>query len=78
MALSVFVLADGVVHHTYSCYDRGTDALNTTWGLLTAPRRAATRAPVRTGRAVTTSTRRREGEPDRRAGRSSRNRRYAR
>lgn len=34
MALSVFVLADGVVYHTYSCYDRGTDALNTTWGLL--------------------------------------------
>jgi len=26
MALSVFVLADGVVYHTYSCYDRGTDA----------------------------------------------------
>ena len=34
MALSVFVLEDGVVYHTYTCYDRGTDALNTTWGLL--------------------------------------------
>lgn len=34
MALSVFALADGVVYHTYSCYDRGTDAPNTTWGLL--------------------------------------------
>ena len=34
MALSVFVLEDGVVYHTYSCYDRGTDALNATWQLL--------------------------------------------
>jgi predicted dithiol-disulfide oxidoreductase (DUF899 family) len=34
MALSVFVLDDGVVYHTYSCYDRGTDALNSVWGLL--------------------------------------------
>jgi predicted dithiol-disulfide oxidoreductase (DUF899 family) len=34
MALSCFVLSDGVVYHTYTCYDRGTDALNTTWGLL--------------------------------------------
>jgi predicted dithiol-disulfide oxidoreductase (DUF899 family) len=34
MALSVFALENGVVYHTYSCYDRGTDALNTTWGLL--------------------------------------------
>jgi predicted dithiol-disulfide oxidoreductase (DUF899 family) len=25
---------DGVVHHTYSAYDRGTDALNLTWQLL--------------------------------------------
>jgi len=24
----------GVVHHTYTCYDRGTDALNATWQLL--------------------------------------------
>lgn len=34
MALSVFVLEDGVVYHTYTCYDRGTDALNVTWQLL--------------------------------------------
>jgi predicted dithiol-disulfide oxidoreductase (DUF899 family) len=32
--LSAFVLEDGVVYHTYSTYDRGTDALNATWGLL--------------------------------------------
>ena len=32
--LSAFVLEDGVVYHTYSTYDRGTDALNTTWQLL--------------------------------------------
>ena len=34
MALSAFALEDGVVYHTYTCYDRGTDALNTAWGLL--------------------------------------------
>ncbi len=34
MALSVFALSDGVVYHTYSCYDRGTDVLNATWQLL--------------------------------------------
>ena len=34
MALSAFGLEDGVVYHTYSCYDRGTDALNPTWQLL--------------------------------------------
>ena len=34
MALSSFVLEDGLVYHTYTCYDRGTDALNTIWGLL--------------------------------------------
>src|SRR5438093_1258638 len=32
--LSAFVLEDGVVYHTYSCYDRGTDVLNATWQLL--------------------------------------------
>jgi predicted dithiol-disulfide oxidoreductase (DUF899 family) len=32
--LSAFALDDGVVHHTYSCYDRGTDVLNATWQLL--------------------------------------------
>jgi predicted dithiol-disulfide oxidoreductase (DUF899 family) len=37
--LSSFVLEDGVVYHTYSAYDRGTDALNATWQLLDrAPR----------------------------------------
>jgi predicted dithiol-disulfide oxidoreductase (DUF899 family) len=34
MALSAFALADGVVYHTYTCYDRGTDVLNPTWQLL--------------------------------------------
>ncbi len=34
MALSSFEIDDGVVYHTYTCYDRGTDALNTVWGLL--------------------------------------------
>ena len=34
MALSVFVLEDGVVLHTPTCYDRGTDVLNATWQLL--------------------------------------------
>ena len=34
MALSCFALQDGVVYHTYSTYDRGTDALNATWQLL--------------------------------------------
>jgi predicted dithiol-disulfide oxidoreductase (DUF899 family) len=32
--LSAFTLEDGVVYHTYSTYDRGTDALNATWQLL--------------------------------------------
>jgi predicted dithiol-disulfide oxidoreductase (DUF899 family) len=32
--LSAFALDDGVVYHTYSCYDRGTDVLNPTWQLL--------------------------------------------
>ncbi len=34
MGLSVFALEDGVVYHTYSCYDRGTDVLNLSWQLL--------------------------------------------
>jgi len=34
MALSAFALEDGVVFHTYSAYDRGTEALNPTWQLL--------------------------------------------
>jgi predicted dithiol-disulfide oxidoreductase (DUF899 family) len=37
--LSAFALEDGVVYHTYSTYDRGTDVLNATWQLLDrAPR----------------------------------------
>ena len=32
--LSAFALDDGVVWHTYSTYDRGTDVLNATWQLL--------------------------------------------
>jgi predicted dithiol-disulfide oxidoreductase (DUF899 family) len=32
--LSAFALEDGVVYHTYSTYDRGTDALNATWQVL--------------------------------------------
>jgi predicted dithiol-disulfide oxidoreductase (DUF899 family) len=39
MALSVFALEDGVVYHTYSAFDRGTDVLNPSWQLLDrAPR----------------------------------------
>jgi predicted dithiol-disulfide oxidoreductase (DUF899 family) len=35
----VFALEDGVVYHTYSAFDRGTDVLNPTWQLLDrAPR----------------------------------------
>jgi predicted dithiol-disulfide oxidoreductase (DUF899 family) len=34
MALSAFALEAGVVYHTYSTYDRGTDAINPTWQLL--------------------------------------------
>jgi len=37
--LSAFALEDGVVYHTYSAYDRGTDVLNVDWQLLDrAPR----------------------------------------
>jgi predicted dithiol-disulfide oxidoreductase (DUF899 family) len=32
--LSAFALEEGVVYHTYSTYDRGTDVLNVTWQLL--------------------------------------------
>ena len=39
MALSCFALQDGVVHHTCSTHDRGTEALNATRQLLDrAPR----------------------------------------
>ncbi|MGH3781746.1 MAG: DUF899 family protein, partial [Pseudonocardiaceae bacterium] len=30
MALSIFTIEDGIVYHTYSTYDRGTEALNAT------------------------------------------------
>jgi predicted dithiol-disulfide oxidoreductase (DUF899 family) len=32
--LSTFALEDGIVYHTYSCYDRVTDVLSATWQLL--------------------------------------------
>jgi predicted dithiol-disulfide oxidoreductase (DUF899 family) len=32
--MSAFALEGGVVYHTYSTYDRGTDVLNATWQLL--------------------------------------------
>jgi predicted dithiol-disulfide oxidoreductase (DUF899 family) len=32
--LSAFALRGGVVHHTYSCYSRGIDAINATYQLL--------------------------------------------
>jgi predicted dithiol-disulfide oxidoreductase (DUF899 family) len=56
--LSAFAIDDGVVYHTYSCYDRGTDVLNGTWQLLDRtpkgrdatvegwPRRRAEEAPA--------------------------------
>jgi predicted dithiol-disulfide oxidoreductase (DUF899 family) len=34
MGLSAFVLQDGIVYHTYSTFDRGTDVLIGTWQLL--------------------------------------------
>jgi predicted dithiol-disulfide oxidoreductase (DUF899 family) len=45
MALSAFALSDGVVFHTYSCYDRGTDALIGTWQLLDRTPRGRFKAP---------------------------------
>jgi predicted dithiol-disulfide oxidoreductase (DUF899 family) len=32
--LSAFAIENGIVYHTYSTYDRGTDVLNATWQLL--------------------------------------------
>jgi predicted dithiol-disulfide oxidoreductase (DUF899 family) len=32
--MSAFAIEDGVVYHTYSTCDRGTEALNATWQLL--------------------------------------------
>ena len=45
MALSAFVLEDGAVYHTYTCYDRGTDGLNPTWGLLDLSPKGRFKAP---------------------------------
>ncbi|WP_067680581.1 DUF899 domain-containing protein [Nocardia miyunensis] len=53
MALSCFALQDGVVYHTYSTYDRGTDALNATWQLLD-------RAPLGRGTTFTDWPRKRD------------------
>jgi predicted dithiol-disulfide oxidoreductase (DUF899 family) len=46
MALSAFVLEDGAVYHTYSCYDRGTDVLNGTWQLLDRTPKGRSEAPT--------------------------------
>jgi predicted dithiol-disulfide oxidoreductase (DUF899 family) len=45
MGLSAFALDDGVVYHTYSCYDRGTDVLNGTWQLLDRAPKGRFKAP---------------------------------
>jgi predicted dithiol-disulfide oxidoreductase (DUF899 family) len=45
MALSAFAFSNGVVYHTYSCYDRGTDVLNGTWQLLDLAPRGRFKAP---------------------------------
>jgi predicted dithiol-disulfide oxidoreductase (DUF899 family) len=45
MGLSAFALSDGVVYHTYSTYDRGTDVLNATWQLLDRAPRGRFKAP---------------------------------
>jgi predicted dithiol-disulfide oxidoreductase (DUF899 family) len=45
MGLNAFALSDGVVYHTYSTYDRGTDVLNATWQLLDRAPRGRFKAP---------------------------------
>jgi predicted dithiol-disulfide oxidoreductase (DUF899 family) len=45
MGLSAFALEEGVVYHTYSCYDRGTDVLNGTWQLLDRTPKGRFKAP---------------------------------
>ncbi|MBF4193663.1 DUF899 domain-containing protein [Mycolicibacterium phlei] len=57
MALSCFALDDGVVYHTYSTYDRGTEALNATWQLLD-------RAPKGRGSDFSDWPRKRDEYPD--------------
>ena len=44
--MSVFALADGIVHHTYSAYARGLDGL---WGMYQWLDRAAGTALVALG-----------------------------
>jgi len=46
MGLSAFALEDGVVYHTYSTYDRGTDVLNGTWQLLDRAPKGRLEAPT--------------------------------
>jgi predicted dithiol-disulfide oxidoreductase (DUF899 family) len=43
--LSAFALEDGVVYHTYSTFDRGTDVLHGTWQLLDRTPKGRFRAP---------------------------------
>jgi predicted dithiol-disulfide oxidoreductase (DUF899 family) len=43
--LSAFALEDGVVYHTYSTYDRGTDVLLGTWQLLDRTPKGRFKAP---------------------------------
>jgi predicted dithiol-disulfide oxidoreductase (DUF899 family) len=57
MALSTFASEDGIVYHTYSTYDRGTEALNATWQLLD-------RAPKGRGNDFEEWPRRRDEYPD--------------
>jgi len=45
MGLSAFALEDGVVYHTYSAFDRGTDVLNGTWQLLDRAPRGRSKTP---------------------------------
>lgn len=47
--LSTFALEDGVVYHTYSCYDRGTDVLHGTWQLLDRTPKGRFRTPASEG-----------------------------
>ncbi len=44
--LSAFALEDGIVYHTYSTYDRGTDGLTGTWQLLDRTARGRSAAPA--------------------------------
>jgi predicted dithiol-disulfide oxidoreductase (DUF899 family) len=45
MALSAFAREDGDVYHTYSCFDRGTDALIGVWQLLDRTPKGRFKAP---------------------------------